>query len=216
MQKVYIISGLGVDERVFRLINFGTLKPEFINWIPPNPKESIQQYANRLSQKITCDQPIIIGLSFGGMIAVEIAKIITTQKVILLASSKTRKELPWYWLLAGKLRLNRLLPSKLLKSPHFFTYWLFGIQTDQEQELLKNILNDTDTSFLKWAIHEIVNWQHQENVSENMVHIHGSKDRILPLKYVKADYIIEEAGHFMTITHAKAIEVLIRQLCTSA
>ncbi|WP_260129909.1 hypothetical protein [Elizabethkingia anophelis] len=74
MDKVYIFSGLGVDERVFDQINFEGLDVEFIDWIKPLKKESLSEYAKRISSELTADNPTLIGLSFGGILAVEISK----------------------------------------------------------------------------------------------------------------------------------------------
>jgi len=71
---IYILSGLGVDRRVFNKMNFKGLNLTYLDWIAPLPTESISCYALRLSAKITTERPILIGLSFGGMIAMEIAK----------------------------------------------------------------------------------------------------------------------------------------------
>lgn len=44
-----------------------------IEWIEPLPNETIEQYAKRLAQCIDTSQPyVIIGVSFGGLIATEI------------------------------------------------------------------------------------------------------------------------------------------------
>ncbi|RZJ29312.1 MAG: alpha/beta hydrolase, partial [Chryseobacterium sp.] len=72
MNKIYIFSGLGVDRRVFDNIDFGDLNVEFIDWIIPLTNEAIEIYAERISRKIISENPILIGLSFGGMVAVEI------------------------------------------------------------------------------------------------------------------------------------------------
>ncbi|MGA9212527.1 MAG: alpha/beta hydrolase, partial [Kaistella sp.] len=121
MNKIYIFSGLGVDQRVFENIDFGDLDVEFMDWIQPLKKESLENYAQRISQKITSFNPTLIGLSFGGIIAVEISKIIQTKKVILIASAKTKNELPKTYHLAGKLKLNNLIPNSLLKSQNLIT-----------------------------------------------------------------------------------------------
>ena len=78
------MSGLGVDKRVFDNINFGKLDLEFIDWIEPTKKESLQDYSSRISKKVTSENPILIGLSFGGIVAVEISKIIKTKKIMTL------------------------------------------------------------------------------------------------------------------------------------
>ncbi|ACU08161.1 conserved hypothetical protein [Flavobacteriaceae bacterium 3519-10] len=213
MSKIYIFSGLGVDQRVFENIDFGNLDIEFIDWIVPLRHEPIKDYAKRISQKITADQPILMGLSFGGFIAVEIAKIIETKKVILIASAKTCAELPAIYKFIGKLQLNKLVPVAVLKSHSFMTDWFFGTESKSDKMLLKNILKDTDPRFISWAIDEILHWQN-ESEPKDWVHIHGDRDRILPLKNVKTNFVIKDGGHFMTVNKAKEIEVIIKNILT--
>lgn len=212
MNKIYIFSGLGVDERVFDTIDFSDLNAVFVDWIDPLKNETFESYARRISKDFENDS-ILIGLSFGGMLAVEISKIIQTKKVILIASAKNKTELPKWFLIAGKLKLNSFVPSSLLKSTNFITNWLFGAVTPAEKQLLKNIIKDTDPQFLKWAINQIVNWKNTD-VPQNCIHIHGSNDRILSVKNVKVDYMIKNGGHFMTVNKAKEIERIIKKLCS--
>jgi pimeloyl-ACP methyl ester carboxylesterase len=96
LKDIYFVSGLGADERVFRLLKFEGYQPVHLHWVAPQAGESIADYAQRLSTQIKSDCPIIIGLSFGGMIAVEIGKHISVEKVILISSVKTTSEIPFY------------------------------------------------------------------------------------------------------------------------
>ena len=211
MSKIYIFSGLGVDKRVFDNIDLNDLNVEFIDWIKPFENEPIKNYSKRISEKITSKNPIIIGLSFGGMIAVEISKILQTRKIILIASAKNRNQLPKNYHLAGRLKLTKLIPNSLLKKQNFITNWFFGLEKKSEKQLLEIILNDTDPNFLGWAINEIATWNN-EFESNNCIHIHGSKDRIIPIKNVKANFVIENGGHFMTVNRSKEIEKIIKQI----
>lgn len=210
MSKIYIFSGLGVDQRVFDKMNFVGLNVEFIEWILPFKKETIQDYAKRISKKIIEKDVVLVGLSFGGIIAVEVAKTIPVRNVILIASVKTKFELPLLYRIAGKLRLHKLIPSTAYKWSDFLTYWLFGIETKEEKILLRNILKDTENHFLRWAINEIVCWKNID-VPTSYVHIHGTKDRILPSRNCKVNYFIQNGGHFMTVNKAKEIEDIIKK-----
>ena len=138
-QEIYIISGLGADERVFQKLDFSGFKTTFIKWIVPLDNETIENYATRLLDQITTIKPTIIGLSFGGIVAVEIAKQIDTEKVILIASAKTKNEIPFYYRLAGQMRLHRFLPTSLLKKSNFITNWFFGTNSTFDKQLLKQI-----------------------------------------------------------------------------
>lgn len=211
MSKIYVFSGLGVDERVFDNIDFGTLDVEFIDWIKPLENESLESYALRISKKITSENPILIGLSFGGMIAVEISKIIKVKKLILIASAKNKFELPFIYRLFGKWNPVNLISKKIFKQQNSISNWFFGIETDSEKRLLKDILQDTDLDFFSWAINEISNWKN-ESIPANCFHIHGNKDRIIPIKNVKTDFVIENAGHFMIVNKAKEIQEIILSL----
>jgi pimeloyl-ACP methyl ester carboxylesterase len=208
-QEIYIFSGLGADERVFQQLNFSDFSTTFVKWIIPQDSETIEQYATRLLDQITTTKPILIGLSFGGLMAVEVAKQIDTQKVILLASAKTKKEIPFYYRFAGQLGLHKLLPSGLLKSSNFITNWFFGIQTTFDKQLLKQILKDTDPIFLKWAIDKVVTWSSQSK-TKNIFHIHGTSDRILPLFFVNPNVKIKNGGHLMTLNKADELNKIIQ------
>ena len=196
--KIYILSGLGADERVFQLLDLSAFDVVFIQWIKPEVKESIQDYAARLLRQIKTENPIIIGLSFGGMMAVELSKLITTQKIILLSSAKGKNEIPFYLKIMGSLGLDRIVPAWVLKQSNSIVNWFFGVSGDFEKDLLKQILKDMEPVFLKWAIHQVLNWQN-EFVPQNMIHIHGTNDKLLPFRYVTADYVVRGGGHFMLL-----------------
>jgi len=65
---------------------------------------------------------------------------------------------------------------------------------------------------LSWAINEVANWKNEQNL-ENYIHIHGNKDRIIPIKNVKTNFIVENGGHFMIVNKSKEIEKIIRNTC---
>ncbi len=208
MKNVYIFSGLGADKRVFQKMDFSECNANFVEWIMPNENEKIESYAQRLTGQIYHEKPILVGLSFGGIIATEIAKIIETEKVILIASAKNQTEIPNYYRIAGKLKLHKLLPAKLMKMPNFISFWFFGAENETDKKILSEILKDTNEKFLKWAIDKIVTWK---NENGNSIHIHGTSDRILPIKFVKWNIKVENGGHFMTLNKASELTKIVRK-----
>jgi pimeloyl-ACP methyl ester carboxylesterase len=209
-KEVYIFSGLGVDERVFQRIDFSGFSTNYIKWIVPGTNETIESYASKLISQITTPKPTLIGLSFGGIMAIEVAKQIDTEKLVLISSSKTRQELPWYYRLSGQIGLHKLLPIAILKNSNFITNWLFGVKSNFDKQLLKQILIDTDPIFLTWAIDQIVRWTNQAQI-ENTFHIHGTSDKILPLRFVECDVSIKNGGHLMILNRSEELTNLIRE-----
>lgn len=208
---IYIFSGLGADERAFQQMDLSGLSKTFIKWVLPFDKETIENYATRLLEQIKTTRPILIGLSFGGMMAIEVAKQIETEKIILISSAKTKNEIPPYFRWAGKVGFNKLMPAKFLTRSNFITEWLFGATTAIDKQLLKAILSDTDPVFLKWAIERIAKWKN-ETLFENLKHIHGTADKILPFRFVTCDYEIKKGGHFMTVNKATEVAKLVRAI----
>ncbi len=209
-KELYIFSGLGADERVFQRLDFSGFSTTFIKWIVPQDKETIENYAKRLLDQITTTKPTLIGLSFGGIMAIEVAKQIDTENVILIASAKTKNEIPFYYRFAGQLRLHKLLPTRLLKNSNFITNWIFGTSSMFDKQLLRQILLDTDPIFLKWAIDKVARWTNQTQ-TKNIFHIHGTSDRILPLRFVKCNTKIKNGGHLMTLNKADELNNILRQ-----
>ncbi|MCC6370135.1 MAG: alpha/beta hydrolase [Bacteroidia bacterium] len=196
---------------MFVNLNLSDYHAHFIKWIEPLPEERLEDYAKRLLSQITTNsKPTLIGLSFGGVMAIEVSKLIAYENIILISSFKTTTELPWYFRLAALLKLDVLVPASLLKKSGPINYWLFGVDEAAEKKLLQNILEDTSPLFLKWAIHQLLNWKNK-TVPERIYHIHGNKDRLLPIKYLRCDKAVLNGGHFMILNKADEINDLLRQ-----
>ncbi len=211
MKTLYVFSGLGADERVFHKIDFGSFYVHFIKWITPQKNEPIESYALRITQQITTAHPTLVGLSFGGMMAVEVAKHIATEKIILISSAKSRKEIPFYFRLAGILGIAKIIPSSALIKLNIFTNWFFSNRTVEDKKLLSAILHDTDPIFLKWAVVKIANWQNT-TLHKNLYHIHGTADRILPFKYVSCNEVIKNGAHLMIVSKAAEVSKKLHSL----
>ena len=213
-KNIYCISGLGADKRVFTKLQFKGYNPVHIEWLPPSEKETLTDYAKRLAAEITDENPILIGLSFGGIVAVEIAKQIPTEKVILISSAKTAAEVPWYFRMFRWFPIHWLIPFKsLLWAVYWLINWFFGLETIEERQLLKAILVDTDAVFLKWAINCVVVWQNEINL-DCIHHLHGTSDRIFPIAFVAPNVAIERGGHFMIMNRAETISQIIDSIIT--
>ena len=86
MKTIYCISGLGADERAFSKLKVDGYALKVINWLIPEPNETIEHYASRMRAGITEENPVLMGLSFGGMMCTEIAKQIPVSKIIIISN----------------------------------------------------------------------------------------------------------------------------------
>ena len=203
--KLYLIGGLGADERVFNYLELD-VETTVIKWIEPKPKEELKSYAIRLIEQINQkDEFGILGVSFGGIIAIEISKLIKPKKLILISSVETSRQLPQTHISLGKTQILNLIPNQLIKPPKPLLSFLFGAKNKQ---LLKQIINDTEPEFIRWALNAIIYWSNAKTPIET-IRIHGTKDKLIPLKGEAIE--IKDGGHFMIVDKAKEISKLINE-----
>lgn len=212
----YILSGLGADQRVFDQIDFGDFAPVFIPWETVEPNQSFESYVQQLSKHVQTPHPILIGISFGGIVAQEMSGLFGNCPVLIISSVRTRSELPWMMRMSGQLGLHQLIPIKLVLRNKGMNHWLFGTKTEREKETLDQILADSDPVFTKWAILNITSrslsgWRRHKKISGHVLHIHGDQDRIFPIKNVHPDYIIPGGTHFMTVSKHEEVSKVIQE-----
>ena len=206
----YLLSGLGADERVFSRINF----PEnhtYLPWIENESDESLHSYAARMAAKIEHPNPILIGLSFGGIVAQEITAVIPIKELILISTIRTVKEKPRYFSLVAKLGLVNYMPDFLLAKPNIFIAYAFSLTAKKDKEVLQSCFDNTTTMHMRWAMSQIVNWT---GVTSNTptFQIHSRQDRIFRRGKNLADAYINGC-HFAVYTNASELnEILSNKL----
>lgn len=210
--QVYFISGLGADKTVFQLLNLSYCEPIFIDWITPQANEPLAQYALRLkNEKGIPDDGVVVGLSFGGMLATEIAKAYPAAKVILLSSSKTKNEIPRLYRTGNYLPLYKWTPGKLQKFFMRNYEGMFGVTSKKGKEIYQNLIANSDIFFNKWAVWALLHWDNLQ-VPNNLTHIHGTDDKILYYKNVACDITIPKGGHLMVMEQAPEMSAILKTL----
>ncbi|HUQ64936.1 MAG TPA: alpha/beta hydrolase [Flavitalea sp.] len=212
--NIYFIPGLGADKRIFRnIIVPEGCKGYYFDWIAPLKNETLRNYALRLAEKIDTSRPfIVVGLSFGGMLGAEIVNSYPIGKLAILSSVASSWQLPFYYRIAGKINLHRLVPVSLLKSASLMKR-LFTAETAEQKAYLKMAIRDVDASFIRWGLDAIVNW-HGSAASKSYIHIHGSRDAVLPVRFCRPTHIIKGGGHLMILTRNTEINKILNQFIT--
>ena len=211
--NAYFISGLGADQRVFEKIKLpDEFRIQHLTWLTPFKNESLNAYCVRLAEKIDRSKPfVLIGLSFGGIVASELMQIVRPKMVIILSSISSIRQLPWYFKLGARLQLLRFLKGNAPGWTLPIILWSFSTKTEEEKKLLAQIIKETDPVFLKWALETLFKWT-RELKADGIVHVHGSADRIFPLNTHQADKMIVGGGHFMVLSMADEVNMLLAEV----
>lgn len=214
MKTIYCISGLGADERAFSRLKFDGYKVTCLPWLTPLPKETITEYATRMSQGIKAEKPVLMGLSFGGMMSIEIAKLVAVEKVILISSIKSYKELPRWMKTAGFFRLNKIFPMRSFKLTEPIQNRFIGITKPDEIELVRSYRRNAPQVYMDWAINEVFKWRNDWQ-PPILYHIHGDADRIFPINQLVPTHIIKDGGHFMIMNKAAEVNAALKHILAS-
>lgn len=209
MKTIYCISGLGASAKAFSKLKIEGCTLHVVEWLQPLGNETIEAYAARMAAEIKEENPILLGLSFGGMMCIEIAKQISVQKIIIISSIKTKSELPFWMRAVAKTQLHKIAPLKtntrLLRPVQNF---FLGAHTPEDKEVAIAFRRNANVAYVRWAIDKVVNWQNTWQ-PQNIVHIHGSTDKMFAVTKVQPTHVINKGGHFMIMNKAAEVSTVI-------
>lgn len=211
---IFCIPGFGADDQLFSKLKLSNARVQYLNWLDPLPQETLTHYAQRMAAPVHSANAILIGVSFGGMVASEIARQIPVKKVIIVSSVKTSKEMPRNIRITARLKLYKFFPLNKLRSHKLFNTIAnkrLGAFTREEQLFAHSYRQKADLHYIKWSIQQIVNWQNNI-VPQNLYHIHGDQDKIFPIKYIKPHYTISGGTHMMVLNKAEEISHIIEKI----
>lgn len=201
---VYFVPGLAADTSIFEYIDLPPSRFEIhlLKWFVPSAKLSMTDYAHEMNKKIVHDNPVLIGVSFGGLLVQEMAKYKQIKKTIIISSVKTSNELPKRMYFARYTKAHKLLPVRLVNSVDFLAKYAFGETVKKRLHLYEKYLSIRDPKYLNWAIDQMVNWN-QKEAPKDIVHIHGEKDPVFPIDRIKDCIPVKNGTHAMIIYRAK-------------
>ena len=212
-KHLYCFPGLGASTKIFERLQFpeDDIEMHLIPWkIPSSFEESMQDYAARICQEIKHEKPIILGVSFGGMIVQEMSKIIEVEKVIIVSSLKSHHEFPNRLKVIKDSKAYKLFPTGFIQNFEEYSKYFYGDFLKKKAELYKMYLSVRDPLYLKWALHNVLHWK-QENPPENLIHIHGTDDPIFPHKHIQNFIPVEGGKHEMVLTNPRQISEIVRK-----
>lgn len=210
--KAYFISGMAADERVFKYVRL----PEgyeivHLSWIEPRQNEPLPSYAMRMAEKIDTSEPfLLVGLSFGGMLATEIAKRYPPVTTILIASIPLSSHLPGYFRVAANMRLHKIVPIGLVKTAARLKRYITR-EKNEDKKLLWEIIKSSNPQFIRWSMAAVLGWKNEE-MPQSVLHIHGTRDEVLPVRFTTPTHIIPKAGHLMVMSQPEAVNRILHNV----
>lgn len=205
--RLIFLPGLHGDPRIFRELVRYFSHAEVIEWITPQRRESITNYAARLAQTIgNVDGAIVVGVSFGGVIAQEVAVRQGAKSCVIISSIRNPSELPPHYRV-GRM-VARLPVENLLASAEVVSSYLPRFIRSRSKPAVAT-RNGNRAAWNRWAIGAVLRWEPTASSELKITHIHGDRDATFPIRYVYPDVTISGGGHLIALTHAKPIAEVI-------
>ena len=201
---VYLMPGLAASSSIFERITLpdDVFEIVLLEWEIPLDNETLAEYAKRITQKIIHPNPVLIGVSFGGILVQEMARFVDARKVIIISSVKTNLEFPRRMKVAKTTKAYKLIPTNLLANVESLTQFSFGNKINQRLKLYEKFLRIRDKRYLDWAVEQVILWD-RTVVDENVIHIHGDADDVFPIKYIRNCIVVKGGTHIMILNKFK-------------
>lgn len=196
------MPGMAASPTIFERIQLpsDTFEIHLLEWVIPEKQETIEHYAQRMSKNIKHENVILVGVSFGGILVQEMKPFVNPKKVIIISSVRSALEYPRKFKIAKTTKAYKLIPTKLLENIDSLTKFTFGSSIlKQKMKLYEKFLSVRDTTYLDWAIEQIMNWKRTE-IDTEVIHIHGDADEVFPIKYIKNCIQVKGGTHVMILT----------------
>jgi pimeloyl-ACP methyl ester carboxylesterase len=210
--NVYFITGIGADRRLFKHIELpASCEARYLDWITPEKDEPIVSYAERLAVSIDSQSPFaLIGLSLGGIIAVEIAKRLRPVTTIIIGSAPLSAQLPFYYRFARRINILKVTPPVFFKCTASLKR-IFTRESLADKKDLLNMIWAVDSSFTAWAMQAVLRWENRA-IPENFYHLHGTRDEVFPIRFVRPTHIIRGGSHLLCISHPAQVNSILSEV----
>ncbi len=208
---IYFVPGLAASPEIFEFLKFpeDEFELHFLEWLVPlTAHEPLEAYAKRMSDLVLEENPVLIGVSFGGIMVQEMSKQLKCKKIIIISSIKSRDEMSKVLKLIQKLKIYKLFPSKVIENIEMFSFLAFGNTSKTRLKLYKKYFSMRNKTYLKWSVYHVLHWQ-QTKPLVNILHVHGTDDAIFCSKYIRNFIPVENGTHIMVINKAKTISKII-------
>jgi len=212
MKQIVFLPGLGADKRLFEFVRLDNSNFHYIHWIKPGPEESLRSYVEKIKEQVaSVEMPVLVGVSMGGIIAMELRELMPVSKTILISSIKSMEEKPSYFEWVKKTHLNDLIPPAFIKkSAPFIKPFYSHAGKEDAYKLFMQMVFDADEDFIEWGIRKVLDWDKTTYDKNNIVHIHGTSDLVFPYKHIaNCKYPIAGGAHDIILTRVDELNAIL-------
>ena len=212
MTRIVLLPGLGADARLFDAQRRAFPGLEVPAWLEPAARETLPAYARRMAASLSrAEEGLVLGgVSFGGMVACEMARHVPAQAVVLISSGRGRAALTRTARVLAR-AAPRLPTSALVAARPLWPLaaWALGASTREARALVREFVRRADLPFIQWGLGAIAGWTPPPALPGRIRAIHGRADRLIRARRVEAERLVPGAGHLLNVTHPDEVNAFL-------
>lgn len=148
---------------------------------------------------------VLVGLSFGGLVAQQIASLNGNAKVILVSSFLSKKNLPSFLRFGLDTGLYHFMPKKQFDFINQQIAYRLNSGEKSSHQMLIEMLEKSDMDLVKWSVHQIATWKPILNPKFERHSLQGTNDMVVMPWETHNKHVVQDGTHFMV--HDQADEV---------
>lgn len=208
---IHLIPGLGSDHRIFDKLLPDAPDRYAHDWPRMAEGSTLRHFAEALCERIDTSRPhALIGMSMGGMVVQEMAAISDPAHVIIISSWKGPHEMPPPIRLLRGRHPERILNKRFLQHSLPLVRWQMGVEEAESAALFDSFLAVHTIAQLKVQVNACLEWDGPANPIPDLVHIHGDRDRLMPLEHIAGAEVVRGGSHFMVYDKGPLVSGLVR------
>ena len=191
-------------------------------WIEPGAGDDLPGYARRMAAVIEARvdrrrRLLLGGSSFGGMLALEVARILRPDGVVLIGSCRdlrgVRPSLAALLPIAPRVPL---VAHRLFARLGWWASFAFGARDDDDRRLFAAMLRSSPPRRVQWACGAMAGWRPLPLPGVPVFALHGGDDRLLPAERARSSdpevVVVAGAGHLLPLTHPEPTNAFLRSV----
>ncbi len=206
MTRLLLFPGMTPNPEVFSEQVAALPNTTIAEYIAPEPREPLTRYADRMATHLESHSPDFVGgLSFGGIIGLEVACRLDVRGCFLISSVRCPSELPLRFRLLRSSRHPNF--ERMFARVGAMSVVASRIARIRALARLAKFAGE-EGHWHRWASSAVLNWTPHPKIDSICVsRIHGDCDRTFPIRNLQGpvDVAVRGGGHVLPMTHPQKV-----------
>lgn len=207
----YLIPGMGADHRIYQRFNLKHGKVHFLDWVSPENASNMSEFAQVVSRRIQTENNVIVGSSMGGMMAVELSRIVKPEATVLISAPTGAHQFPRILRLVKQTRIHKAVTPDFIPRLYRLADTFMGFKNEEQRNMFYEMMSKLGPEFIHFSVKAVLEWRNTLPPDGKFLQIIGSKDVLFNYRKMQNPIVLDGGGHFSCFDRSEEICQIINQ-----